>query len=80
MKTINKLLIFSLAIFTISCTTLSVSYDYDRSVDFNKLKTYKWIKKQMPNNALDQNPFQKKAIITAVNDQEINIFKRIGRY
>jgi len=69
MKTINKLLIFSLALFTISCATLSVSYDYDRSVDFNKLKTYKWLKKKMPNNALDQNPFQKKAIIKAVNDQ-----------
>lgn len=69
MKTINKLLIFSLALLTISCATMSVNYDYDRSVDFKKLKTYKWIEKKIPNDALDQNPFQKKAIIKAVNDQ-----------
>ena len=69
MKTINKLLICGIALFVMSCATVSVSFDYDRSVDFTEFKTYKWVTKNLPGDALNQNPFLKKAIISAVNDQ-----------
>lgn len=69
MKTINKLLVFGLALLIMSCATFNVSYDYDRSVDFANFKTYKWITENMPDDALNQNPFLKKAVISAVDNQ-----------
>ncbi|HED35689.1 MAG TPA: DUF4136 domain-containing protein [Gammaproteobacteria bacterium] len=43
----------------ISCSTLTVSYDYNPKVDFKQLKTYDWIPfpADMPANELDRTRF-----------------------
>jgi hypothetical protein len=43
MKIILRVLVVSLALSFINCSTLSVSTHYDKSVTFSGLKTYSWI-------------------------------------
>ena len=43
MKIILRVLVVSLALSFINCSTLSVNTDYDKSVSFSGLKTYAWM-------------------------------------
>jgi len=41
----NKIVPLSVVLFTLACTTVKpeVRYNFDKEVDFSKLKTYKWV-------------------------------------
>ena len=45
LKTIDVLFTVALLMFTTSCSTVyEVSYDYNANVDFNRLRTYDWLR------------------------------------
>ncbi|MHC4104195.1 MAG: DUF4136 domain-containing protein [Planctomycetota bacterium] len=43
MKTLNTFLILSLTAFAISCSSITVQYDYDTKSDFASLHAYDWL-------------------------------------
>lgn len=43
MKTLNAFLILCLMVFTVSCSTVTVKYDYDTKADFASLQAYDWL-------------------------------------
>jgi hypothetical protein len=51
-----------------SCSSVSVKYDYDREVDFQKYKTYAWTERDIPDDALARNPLVKKRVRLAVDE------------
>ncbi len=56
-----------LVFFLSSCSSVSVKTDYDREIDFQKYKTYAWTEREVPDDALAQNPLVKRRVQTAVN-------------
>lgn len=51
----------------ISCSSVSVSTDYDQSVDFSKYKTYKWGGANDPNDALLKNQLILQRVYDAID-------------
>ena len=43
MKTLNSIVVLSALVITISCSTVTVNYDYDTKADFSNLQTYDWL-------------------------------------
>ena len=53
-------------IFTISCSSVSVKYDYDPAIDFSKFKIFSWKEVEIPNDALAKNPLLAKRVKESV--------------
>jgi hypothetical protein len=51
-----------------SCSSVSVKYDYDKATDFHTYKTYAWSAREIPHDALAQNPLMKKRVRLAVDE------------
>lgn len=51
----------------ISCSSVSVSTDYDPSVDFSQYKTYKWGGANDPNDALQKNQLILQRVYNAID-------------
>ncbi len=57
---VNKiLLILASLLWVVSCSTLTVGYDYNQKIDFSTFKTYDWIPfpKDMPASSMDRARF-----------------------
>jgi hypothetical protein len=68
MKMIKAIAIATL-ISLVGCSSLSVTSDYDSSVDFTKYKTYAWYTGDMPaDDALTKNPLVKKRFVHSVDN------------
>ncbi len=50
-----------------SCSSLSVKTDYDRDVDFQNYESYAWSDREVPEDALAQNPLVKRRVQEAVD-------------
>ncbi|WP_353101765.1 DUF4136 domain-containing protein [Myroides odoratus] len=69
MKTVSKFLILAaVSIFTASCSSVRVSADYDKNINFTAYKTYAFFKEGIDNVKL--NDLDKKRILNAI-DQEM---------
>ena len=66
MKTRYTFFILCILVFTASCSTISVHYDYDTGADFTRLKTYDWLPIPITVRA---NELTVKRAIEAVNRQ-----------
>jgi len=66
MRTLSFIAVIVSAFFLVSCSSISTSYDYDRSEDFTKFKTYQWISEEGTTNQLSQNPFLEKAVYKSI--------------
>jgi len=66
MKIKTFFIVIASALFIISCSSISTSYDFDRSEDFTKLKSYKWITEEGATNELGKNPFLEKTIYKSI--------------
>ncbi len=49
------------------CSSLSVKVDYDKEADFQAYKTYAWAERDVPEDALADNPLVRKRVQTAVD-------------
>jgi hypothetical protein len=56
---------------SLSCSSISVSVDYDRTTDFSQLKNYKWIKQKDKNNetSILLNDINKKRFASAIQNE-----------
>lgn len=70
MKKVNLILILIAAAFLASCSSTSITSDYDPSADFSKYKTYKWLtpRKVNRNDALQSHALVRKRIMTATEE------------
>lgn len=66
-KIINLFLFTLLAVSFISCSSISVSQDYDPAVDFSKFKTYAWGGQDDPNDVLAKVPLVRERIYKAID-------------
>ncbi len=66
MKNLKNWLFFGLALLVVSCASVSTSFDYDKTEDFTKFKTYQWVQETGATNNLSKNPFLEKAIYAAI--------------
>lgn len=65
---LHSLFVFVLAtVFMISCNTVRVSYDFDRSTDFNTYKTYNFHQKGI--DKLELNDLDKRRILSSIEAQ-----------
>lgn len=77
MKRRKSLLIGILLIFT-GCTTLNTSFDYDKTINFNQIKTFSWYNKGI--TALELNSLDKRRILNAVEtEMRLKGFKQAKR-
>ena len=68
MKKIIGLITSVMLISLIGCSSISVSTDYDASIDFTKYKTYKWYEGEMPaDDALVSHPLVQKRLVNSVD-------------
>ena len=49
------------------CSSLAVKVDYDKDVDFQTYRTYAWVERDIPDDALTKNPLVKKRVQAAVD-------------
>lgn len=66
-KIINLFLFTLLTVSFISCSSISISHDYDPATDFSKYKTYAWGGQEDPNDALAKNPLIRERIYKAID-------------
>ena len=63
-------LIFFIALifvlFIVSCSSVSVKYDYDPAIDFSKFKSFGWKDVEIPNDAMAKNQLLAKRVKEAV--------------
>jgi hypothetical protein len=64
---LKSLLVVAVALGLIGCSSISVSSDYDPSVDFSQYKTYKWGTMDNPNDALQKNQLVLKRVYDAID-------------
>ena len=69
MRSKIKFILPALALFLFSCSSaITVKTDFDRGVDFSKLKTYRWHDgKANPGDKLANNPLVKNRIVNSAN-------------
>lgn len=67
MKTYAVFLTLMIAFMVTSCSTVSVTYDFDRATDFNVYKTYNFHQKGI--DKLEVNDLDKRRIISAIEAQ-----------
>src|SRR5690606_40369597 len=67
MKFYTFLLMIVAGIFLNSCSTVRVTYDYDRATDFNTYKTYNFHQKGI--DKLELNDLDKRRILNAIDAQ-----------
>jgi len=70
-KLIQILTAVLIVIFVISCSSVSIKYDYDREYDFSKFKTYRWAsgKEINPDDELIKYPLLLKRIQASVDNE-----------
>ena len=67
MKTATSILVVTLILVLISCSSVNVTTDYDPEIDFSKYKTYLWYGGEMPaDDQLSANPLVKKRVASSV--------------
>ena len=71
MKTVTSVVSLIFIGLLFSCSSLTVSSDYDREYDFSKFKTYRWAKADEinPNDELAKYPLVKKRFQDAVDNE-----------
>ena len=69
MKILSVLLVISMALMLMACSSVTVKTDYDREYDFVKFKTYRWAagKEINPQDELQKYPLVLKRVIKAVD-------------
>jgi hypothetical protein len=69
MKMLSLLLILSMALMMMACSSVTVKTDYDREYDFAKFKTYRWAagKEINPQDELQKYPLVLKRVRESVN-------------
>ena len=68
MHTLLKTFLTSVIILgIISCSSISVSSDYDPNADFSKYNTYAWGEKLNPNDALQKNQLIEQRVFNAID-------------
>jgi len=67
------ILISLMALYVVSCSSISVDSDYDENFDFSKLKSYRWleIERSAPNDPLS-NPIVRNRVRSAVDKELLN--------
>ncbi len=54
------------ALIMVSCSTVSVNYDYDQEADFATIETFAWRQANAKDDALEANPLLKKRVLTSI--------------
>ena len=69
MKVLSFMLIISLALMMMACSSISVKTDYDKQYDFEKFKTYRWASgtEINPQDELQKHPLVLKRVIKSVD-------------
>ena len=67
MKSLLAVLFSGLILFAVSCSSISVNYDYDPATDFSKFKTYGIYEESIEGDALSQNPLVRKRVFSAID-------------
>jgi len=65
MRLLSTLLVLLVALL-VSCSSITVNYDYDAEYVFTAYKTFKWGKMNIPNDALRSNPMAAKRVDSAI--------------